>query len=120
MVDEAFERSKKFSITSEQGVLNTAIAAENVKVLANTVTPIRIELIHIPKNHTIQPCAYNRHPIGGIISVAEEKPRDVTENRSIEFVMFIAWENGTVEKGDVLGVVDTLPIKIEGNDDKCT
>jgi len=116
MVDEAFERSKKFSITGEHGELKTVIADEAVKVLANTVTPIRIELIQIPKNHIIQPCAYNRHPIGGIISIAEEAPKDLTEDRRIEFVMFIAWENGTVEKGDVLGVVDTLHIKIEGND----
>ncbi len=117
MVDEAFERSKRFSITGEHGELNTVIADEAVKVLANTVTPIRIELIRIPKNHSIQPCAYNRHPIGGIISVAEEIPKDITDERSIEFVMFIAWENGTVEKGDVLGVIDTLQIKIEGTDD---
>ena len=117
MVDQAFERSQKFSITSGFGVLDTIIAAETVQVLANTVVTIRIEVIEIIKNHTIYPCAYNRHPLGSVISVAEEVPKPVTEERKIEFVMFMAWENGTVEKGDVIGVIDTLPIKIEERED---
>lgn len=112
MVDQAFERSKKFTITGAGG-LDAVVSDETIQVFANTVMPIRVEEIHIAKNHTISPCAYNRHPLGGVISVAEEIPKDITEERKIEFVMFISWENGTVEKGDILGVIDTYPIEIE-------
>ncbi|MDY6966437.1 MAG: DUF22 domain-containing protein [Halobacteriota archaeon] len=117
VLDQAFEPSKKYSITGGLGALDTIIAAETIQVFANTVIPIKINEIEIPRNHTIQPCAYNRHPLGSVISVAEEIPKSVTEERKVEFVMFISWENGTVEKDDVLGVIDTIPIEIKESED---
>ena len=114
MIDQAFEfeKSKKFTISGTGG-LEAVISAETIQVFANTIMPIRVDEVIIPKNHTINPCAYNRHPLGSVISVAEEEPKSISEERKIEFVMFITWENGTVNKGDVLGVIDTYPIKIE-------
>lgn len=112
MIDQAFETQKEYTISGSVGLI-AIISDEKIQIFANTVMPIRVREIKIPKNHTISPCAYNRHPLGSVISVAEEIPKTISEERKIEFVMFIAWENGIIEEGDVLGVIDTFPIKCE-------
>lgn len=95
----------EYTVTSGAISIDALIANEYVDVYPNTIAIIKVEPIDIPKSTVITPCSYNRHQLGTVISVLEEKPKKLEEERGVDKVAFLPWKSGTIEKGDVLGAI---------------
>jgi len=108
---EDMPSTTRFEIKSGEGELHTLVASDDVRVKKSEVTEVPIESIPVPLNRLIVPCGYIRHPLGNTVSVGEEEPKDVAQKRYIQHVAFLPFKYGEVQEGDVVGVVDFIPIE---------
>lgn len=112
LVEKAYEISYT-SVGGIRGVVQTIVSDEDVRVSKGQTLLIKIKPIVIPKNHISFLCAYARHPLGNAISLVNDTPKAIEEPRSVKFAAFQAWEEGTIEKGEVIGVVDCVQVEIK-------
>ncbi|BAW31694.1 MAG TPA: DUF22 domain-containing protein [Methanothermobacter sp.] len=94
------------------GHLRAILAAENVKVRAGEIKPIKIKRIRIPPNHLVYLCAYATHGLGHVIAAGEEVPLPITMERSADHATFVAALPGEIKKNDLLGVLIVLPVEL--------
>lgn len=108
---EVMPSTSRFELKRTEGEVHSLVASEDVRVKRSEVKDIPIETVKVPANRLIAPCGYVRHPLGNTVSVGEEKPKEVTSKRYLEFAHFLPFSYGEVKEGDVIGVVDFLPIE---------
>lgn len=88
------------------------VADESKRVRKNTLEIIRVKSVHLPPKSTIAPLSIIRHALGTVLDTVPEKIRKIEETREINHVYFYAMENGTVEKGDLVGIVKVYPVNV--------
>jgi hypothetical protein len=113
LVDKAFEISYETSGSAIHRGAKVIFADQDANVKRGKVSSIRIKPLQIPKHHLSFMSAYARHPLGNVISLVDEKPQKLDKNRTVKQAIFLAWEDGVVEKDDVIGVVDFMLVKPE-------
>lgn len=101
-----------FKIGTISGNLRAIIADERVKVKSGDVKPIKIKKIHLPANHLCFLCAYATNRLGHTIAAGEETPLPISMDRTADHATFVAAMKGTIEEGDLLGVLILLPIEL--------
>lgn len=101
-----------FQIGTISGNLRAMIADDDVEVKSGDVTPIKIKKVSIPANHLCYMCAYAANGLGHPIAAGEETPLPISMDRSADHATFVAARDGTINKGDLLGVLILLPIEL--------
>ncbi len=109
-VRELVEARPLFFEKIRGGTLQHVIAAETKNFRKGEAETIDIEEIHLDIGQVITMLGYGRHPIGNIITIGEEEVKRIETKRKSNYAIFLAGEEGTVEKGDVIGVVMILNI----------
>ncbi|MDI9619472.1 MAG: DUF22 domain-containing protein [Candidatus Nezhaarchaeota archaeon] len=99
-------------IISTAGRWINVVADENFKVKAGQTYIVKIEPIKLyPKEITLM-CPVSRHALGMLLGLygSEGKPRAVEKEREFAQAVFQAFRDGTVEKGDLIGVLNVLVV----------
>ncbi len=89
-------------------LVNTIFADEDVVVLRGETITVRIEPVNIPKNCLCFLDSYVRHPMGNVIMLVENPQQKMESPRTAAHAVFHAMDDGRIEKGDVIGVVDFI------------
>ncbi len=90
----------------------TLIASESKKVRRGKVEVIEVEPVSIAPNTILAPLSIMRHAYGTVVDVIEDKPSMVENEKKVEKAVFLAVEDGTVEEGDLIGVIQVLFVKV--------
>jgi len=90
-----------------------AVAAEDKKVEANKMVPIKIAPIELPRGAIALQCFFMRHALGVVASLASVgKPKSVEEARIITQALFNPIEDGIVYKDELLTIINIFPAAI--------
>ncbi|MEM4702098.1 MAG: DUF22 domain-containing protein, partial [Archaeoglobaceae archaeon] len=82
------------------------VADEDVSVRAGEVKRIKIREINIPSDTIVVPIGFMMNAYGSVIDVVQlGRPSKVEEEKRINEVVFLAVEDGKIEKMDLLGVL---------------
>lgn len=108
LVDKAYEISYETSGGAIHRGARVVFADHDVNVKKGKIAVIRIKPLQIPRHHFSFMSAYARHPLGNVVSLLDEKPQKLDKSRTVKQAIFLAWEDGTIEKNDVIGVVDFM------------
>ncbi len=88
------------------------IADEDVEVRKGEVKIVNVKPVYIPENTMVGPLHIMRHALGTVLDVVEcGIPRRVEEEKCVNKVLFMAVNDGTIEKGDLVGVLKVFFIK---------
>ncbi len=104
LADKAFEASLETTTGAVRRELRAIFADEEVKVSKGKTFLIKIAPVDIPKNYLTFMGGYARHPLGNALALVDEYPKRIDQARKVRQAAFHAWGDGTVEKGDVIGV----------------
>jgi len=86
------------------------IAIEKVVVKANNVHQINIRPIKLNPDELILPCPVTWNSLGHVISIGHKGvPQRVEKARTFEYANFLAFRDGTIMEGDLLGVLNVFP-----------
>ncbi len=88
------------------------IASQEVEVKKGKVALIKIEDIRLPPKTAVSPLSIMRHALGTVVDVYGEKLYRIEEEKKIVYAAFLPVENGTVEAGDLIGVVKVYPMNV--------
>lgn len=101
-------KTKVFGYTrSHIGVWELLIADEDVKVRKGDIVRIKIKDVVLPPNTVVVPLSIMRNAYGTVLDVVQlGKPRKVEEEKRIEQAIFLATDDGKIEEGDVIGVIN--------------
>lgn len=113
LVDKAFEVSYETYAGGVHRLVQAIFADEDRQVSKGQTVLIKIKPVEIPRNHLSFICAYARHPLGNIISLVEDVPKKIDRPRKVGIAAFQVWDEGVIEKGDVVGVVDFVLTEIK-------
>ena len=89
------------------------IADEKVELKKGEITNIKIKNIDIEPYTLTLIDAYEKHPIGSVISIGEEISLPFDSKRRGDYGVFIAFKDGVVNKGDVIGCVVLIHLDLE-------
>ncbi len=89
------------------------IARENVELVKGSAFEIPIERINLPPRTMVSPLSIMRHALGTVVDVRMEKMRKIEEEKRIESAIFLSVSDGTVKKGDVVGIVKVYPTAVK-------
>lgn len=108
-------KSKEFGyVKSDIGLWELLIADEDVKVKAGEAVRINIKEIRLPPNTVITPLYIIRNAYGTVLDVVQlGKPSRVEEEKRINQVIFLPIENGKIEKGDLIGVINVYYVGVK-------
>ncbi len=87
------------------------IAEETTKVKRNEPVVLKIKDIKIPENTILAPLSIMRHALGTTLDVIEKGISKVEDEKTITHAVFLPVEDGTVEKGDIVGVLKVFFVK---------
>ncbi|MCS7143644.1 MAG: DUF22 domain-containing protein [Archaeoglobaceae archaeon] len=89
------------------------VADENLEVEKGKVVRIKIRGFEVPDNTIPVPLNITRNPIGGFLDVISPgKPKKVEESRFINEAIFVPVINSSIEKGDIIGVLNIYYISV--------
>ncbi|MBO8180893.1 MAG: DUF22 domain-containing protein [Archaeoglobus sp.] len=92
---------------SHIGVWETLIADEDVTVKKGDIVRIKIREINLPPGTVVVPLSIMRNAYGTVLDVVElGVPKKVEEEKRIHQAVFLAIEDGKIEKGDLIGVIN--------------
>jgi hypothetical protein len=109
------------------GMWEVLIADENIAFKAGEVTRVKIKEINLPPNTVVVPLPIMRNPYGTVLDVVQlGKPSRVEDEKKIQQAIFLPVEDGEIEKGDLIGVINVYyvgvrelkPILVEKNPQK--
>ena len=108
-------KTKVFGYTrSHIGVWELLIADERVKVKKGDVVRIKIKEVNLPPNTVVVPLSFMRNAYGTVLDVVQlGRPRKVEEEKKIQQAVFLAVEDGWIEEGDLLGVINVYFVGVE-------
>lgn len=89
-------------------IIDTIFADEDVVVLRGETINIKIAPLDIPKNCLCFLDSYIRHPLGNVIMLMENPQKKIEFPRTATHAIFQVIDDGRIEKGDVIGVVDFI------------
>ena len=88
-------------------------AAKDVDVEANKVAIVDVEELKIPKNTVISPLSIMRHALGIVVDVFQPgEPKRVEDEKVIRSAVFLPIKDGTIKKGQLIGVINVRYVKI--------
>jgi hypothetical protein len=87
------------------------IAEESAEVKMGEPVAIKIREVKIPENTILAPLSIMRHALGTTIDVIERGISKVEDEKTITHAVFLPVEDGTVEKGDIIGVLKVFFVK---------
>ncbi|AGK61724.1 hypothetical protein Asulf_01753 [Archaeoglobus sulfaticallidus PM70-1] len=100
----------EFTIAT-RGSWKMLIADEDVEFKAGEVKPVRIRRTPLPRESIVLRCPVTRHAFGYVASLGRRgEPQPIEEDRELNYVIFKALDNGTIRKGDLIGVVNIFPV----------
>ncbi|MDK2796320.1 MAG: hypothetical protein PWQ22_630 [Archaeoglobaceae archaeon] len=88
------------------------VAGESKEVYRGRIDRLKVEEVWLPPNTMIAPLNIARHAFGTTINVYTERLANIEEDKKIVEVVFASFDNGKVEKGDVVGVLKVFPSHI--------
>ena len=88
--------------------ISTIYSDDEVVVLRGETIIVKIVPLKIPENCLCFLDSYVRHPLGNTIMLIEDPQRKIEVPRIATHAVFHGIEDGRVEKGDVIGVVDFI------------
>lgn len=92
-----------------KGEWQMLIANETKEVHANKIVEIRIEDVEVPERAIVLPCFIARHALGFVPSlISVGKPKRVEQRRIFNQALFYPIADGTIHKGELIGVVNIL------------
>ena len=108
-------RTKVFGYTkSHIGVWELLIADERVKVKKGDVIRIKIKEVKLPPDTVVVPLSFMRNVYGTVLDVVQlGRPSRVEEEKRLQQVVFLAVEDGWIEGGDLIGVVNVYFVGVE-------
>ncbi len=89
------------------------IANEGISVKSGQLYKIKVKKVSVPENRTIYLSPYHVSDLGSVLSVGESMPKPIDLRRSIDHVLFISIKSGKIQKGDTLGHLMLIPLKIK-------
>ena len=108
-------RTKVFGYTrSHVGVWELLVADETVRVKRGDVLRIRIKEVRLPHNTVVVPLSIMRNAYGTVLDVVQlGKPSRVEEEKRIQQAVFLAVEDGVIEEGDLIGVINVYFVGVD-------
>nr|WP_276626142.1 DUF22 domain-containing protein [Archaeoglobus fulgidus] len=92
---------------SHIGVWELLVADETVRVKRGDVLRIRIKEVRLPPNTVVVPLPVMRNAFGTVLDVVQlGKPSRVEEEKTLHQAIFLAVEDGVIEEGDLIGVIN--------------
>jgi hypothetical protein len=95
---------------STRGRWEMLIADENVSVKAGELKLIKIKQISLPKDTLAVPCAFAQHELGVVLKIQHKGLTLIETEREISLVQFLAFSDGQISKGDLLGIINVFSI----------
>ncbi len=101
-------------IRTHIGVWEPLIADEDVEIKAGEITRIKIKEINLAPNTVVVPLPIMRNPLGTILDVVQlGKLSKVEEEKAIHQAIFLPIEDGKIEKGDLIGVINVYYVGVK-------
>jgi hypothetical protein len=98
---------------SHIGVWELLIADETVRVKAGELTRIKIKELKLPPNTVVVPLGIMRNAYGSVLDVVQlGKPSKVEEEKTIHQAIFLPIEDGKIEEGDLIGVINVYYVGV--------
>ena len=104
-IEESIKKKKGRIELEISGKRIPIIADEDVNFKSGEVKTVKIEPIDIPPCTVTIIDGYEKHPIGVTVSIGEEISSPFDSERKGKYGVFIAFRDGQVKKGDVIGGV---------------
>ena len=96
------------------GEWEMVIANEDKEVKKDKLVNIKIEQIEVPPKSIVLPCPIMRHALGIVTSFAAVgKPKRVEGRRLLDEAIFHPIFDGTINKGQLLGVANIFYASVE-------
>jgi hypothetical protein len=97
-----------------KGEWQMLIAKEDKEVKENEITNIRIKKLEVAEGAVVMPCFIMRHALGVVSALTSAgEPKEVEEKRVFDEAIFHSLNEGVVNEGELLGVVNILYAAIE-------
>jgi len=92
---------------SNIGVWEMLIADEDVTVRKGDIVRVKIKEINLPPSTVVVPLSVMRNAYGTVLDVVElGRPKKVEDEKRIQQAVFFAVDDGKIEKGDLIGVIN--------------
>jgi hypothetical protein len=89
-------------------VISTIFSDAETIVLKGETIVVKIVPLKIPENCLCFLDGYVRHPVGNAIMLLEDPQKKIEVPRTATRAVFHGMEDGRIEQGDVIGVVDFI------------
>lgn len=117
-VDERSHEVKRLKVREEtyEYLISTrarwepVIAIENVTLRAHNVHQVTVRPIRLNSNELVIPCPVEWNCLGQLVSVGRRgAPQRVEKARLFNYANFLAFREGNITEGDLLGVLNVFP-----------
>ncbi|MDI9619498.1 MAG: DUF22 domain-containing protein [Candidatus Nezhaarchaeota archaeon] len=86
------------------------IAIEKVAIKANSVHQVAIRPVRLNPNELMIPCPASWNCLGHVVNVGRKGiPQKVEKARTFDYANFLAFKDGAIVEGDLLGVLNVFP-----------
>nr|WP_202320281.1 DUF22 domain-containing protein [Archaeoglobus neptunius] len=101
-------------IRSHIGVWEVLVADEDIAVRKGDIVRVKIREVELPPSTVVVPLSVMRNAYGTVLDVVElGRPKKVEEVKRIQQAIFLAVEDGRIEKGDLIGVINVYYVGME-------
>jgi len=112
---ENIERENVMAVPYEffmgtRGRWEMLISDEDVFVKSGEMKQIKIKQTSIPKDTLAVPCAFGQHDLGVVVKIQHIGLTLIETERTISIVQFLAFKDGQIYKGDLLGIINVFSI----------
>ncbi|MFH1327858.1 MAG: DUF22 domain-containing protein [Candidatus Bathyarchaeota archaeon] len=85
------------------------VADETTHMQKGEIKPIKIKTLELKPEQIMLPCPLMRNAIGCVLSLGGEgPPKRVEKHRKMTYAIFTAYKAGTIQKDELLGVMNTF------------
>ncbi len=108
-------KMKVFGYTrSHVGVWELLVADETVKVKRGDIVRVKIKEVKLPPNTVVVPLSIMRNAFGTVLDVVQlGRPSRVEEEKRIQQAVFLAVDDGVIEEGDLIGVINVYFVGVD-------
>jgi hypothetical protein len=94
-------------ILTTRGCWLTVICDEAINVGKGEIKTIKIKPLKLKSEEIVLPCPLTRNALGCLLSLGSGgAPKKVEQDRELTYAIFAAYKKGTIEKNEVIGVVN--------------
>ncbi len=98
--------------TADYAYWKLLIADEDTTVEKNKIKLIKIRDVQLPPHTIVSPLSIMRHGLGVVLDVYGENTRKIEEEKTLKAVTFLPIDNGTIKRGDLIGVVKVFVVGV--------